>query len=351
MPRPAGQNRLVPDLFAGPSSTVDDAAPPESRTPAVSAWHFSDADEQAGLLKALDQRYRQLTAGGFDGRWQSIAFEGIEVFRERIGQCVHQSGVAQAGHWTFATATQLSAPAYWNGTSIDETTLICFEPQREFELRTPRLAECVGFTVPEENLRRFLEAHEGAVLASPLAGRSIATSQEARRRPLFDLLLAALQTAEARPEAFASEATHRMLNHALLEALLYAADARDDAAPVRDLSRAPAIARKGREFIDAHVDEPFTVTDLCRAIGCSRRALQYAFEKVFGVNPVAYVRAVRLDGARRDLKNAGPDTTVQAMAARWGFWHLPRFAQSYAAMFGERPSDTLRRARSGRAPH
>lgn len=332
-----------------------DAPPPSvSCTPSLAAWQFSDADEQAGLLKALDQRYRQLTAGEFDGRWQSVGFGEFEIFRERIGQCVYQSGTAQAGHWTFATATELSAPAYWNGASIDASTLICFEPAREFELRTPKTAECVGFTVPVESLQRFFETTDSGAGEPALAGRSIATCEEARRRPLFDLLLQALEVARTRPEVFSSAATHRMLNHSLLEALIYAVESPDMRRWPRDPTRAPMIARSAREFIDAHVDEPFTVTDLCREVGCSRRTLQYAFEKAFGVNPVAYVRAVRLDGARRDLKNPTGTTTVQSVAARWGFWHLPRFAQSYAAMFGERPSGTLMRARSGRrvpSPH
>jgi len=34
---------------------------------------------------------------------------------------------------------------------------------------------------------------------------------------------------------------------------------------------------------------------------------------------------------------------VQEMAARWGFWHLSRFSSDYRTLFGETPSQTLRR--------
>jgi AraC-like DNA-binding protein len=36
--------------------------------------------------------------------------------------------------------------------------------------------------------------------------------------------------------------------------------------------------------------------------------------------------------------------TVAAVAHRWGFAHLGRFASAYRCRFGEPPSDTLRRA-------
>lgn len=49
---------------------------------------------------------------------------------------------------------------------------------------------------------------------------------------------------------------------------------------------------------------------------------------------------MRLNGARRDLL-AG-STTGDAVA-KWGFWHWSRFSHDYRALFGERPSDTLRR--------
>jgi AraC-like DNA-binding protein len=46
----------------------------------------------------------------------------------------------------------------------------------------------------------------------------------------------------------------------------------------------------------------------------------------------------------RDLQNAEPGhgTSVAAVAARWGFTHLGRFAIEYRRRFGSYPSQTLR---------
>ncbi|WP_407947154.1 helix-turn-helix domain-containing protein [Paraburkholderia sacchari] len=40
-----------------------------------------------------------------------------------------------------------------------------------------------------------------------------------------------------------------------------------------------------------------------------------------------------------------PACTVAAVAAKWGFRHMPRFAQYYRSAFGKMPSETLKRVR------
>jgi len=60
--------------------------------------------------------------------------------------------------------------------------------------------------------------------------------------------------------------------------------------------------------------------------------------------PMAYLRMLRLRRAHVALREANPaETTVQSVALSLGLLHQGRFAASYRAMFGEAPSETLRR--------
>ena len=57
-----------------------------------------------------------------------------------------------------------------------------------------------------------------------------------------------------------------------------------------------------------------------------------------------YLRNIRLARAHQDLQEADPSsTTVAAIAYRWGFSHVPRFATAYRERYGELPSATIRR--------
>jgi transcriptional regulator GlxA family with amidase domain len=61
------------------------------------------------------------------------------------------------------------------------------------------------------------------------------------------------------------------------------------------------------------------------------------------MSPQRYMRAERLEGARRALSQKdGQPTTVTGVATRYGFYELGRFAATYRNAFGEAPSETLR---------
>lgn len=106
-----------------------------------------------------------------------------------------------------------------------------------------------------------------------------------------------------------------------------------------------ATLRRAVAYIDDHADQPLTVAGIAAAVHVTIRALQYAFRRHLDTTPLAYLRRVRLARAHQDLLAADPtgDTTVTAIAARWGFGHPGRFAALYREAYGTSPSHTLRR--------
>jgi transcriptional regulator GlxA family with amidase domain len=104
--------------------------------------------------------------------------------------------------------------------------------------------------------------------------------------------------------------------------------------------------RRAEALIAARPDARYSPAILARAAGVSVRSLTRGFQALRGYGPMAAVRAARLQRVRLQLLEAAPSVTVTDAATRWGFFHLGRFPGLYAAQFGERPSETLRRVRS-----
>jgi AraC family ethanolamine operon transcriptional activator len=106
-----------------------------------------------------------------------------------------------------------------------------------------------------------------------------------------------------------------------------------------------AVAR-AETYLRKRLDTPIGVSELSRVVGTSERGLRRAFQTVLGTSPKRYMLTERLGAVRRDLRDAtNPATSVTDVAGRHGFSELGRFAGSYRKVFGETPSDTLRRAR------
>jgi AraC-like DNA-binding protein len=106
----------------------------------------------------------------------------------------------------------------------------------------------------------------------------------------------------------------------------------------------PATVRRAAAFIDAHIEQPVTVTEIAAAAGVTARALQYAFPHHYGTTITGYYRRVRLEQAHRQLQAADPTTgtTVAEIARRFGWASPANFATAYRKQYGLPPSHTLR---------
>jgi AraC-like DNA-binding protein len=103
-----------------------------------------------------------------------------------------------------------------------------------------------------------------------------------------------------------------------------------------------SIMKDALDFMMAHLTEPLTLLELCRASGRSKRSMIYHFTDALGITPMAYFKLQRLNAVRRALKAADPRTTrVLDIAADFGFYHMGHFAVDYRELFGVLPSITL----------
>jgi AraC-like DNA-binding protein len=114
----------------------------------------------------------------------------------------------------------------------------------------------------------------------------------------------------------------------------------DDGRPASE-----AVVKRAIDLMHGQPESVWTTTELARATGVSARALQKAFARSGELPPMTYLRHVRLRLVRDELAAASrtaSSAAVTAVAGRWGFVHLGRFAQQYRQLFGEAPSETLR---------
>ncbi len=312
-----------------------------------------DADEHAANLSRWNQTYDQLSPGAFAGEVRELWLPHAQVFVERTNRSLRQSCMAWPDAiWFGVPLPSAQAPATVGGTAIAHTDIAVRPGGTEFELRTPEDFGIFGIVVRAEELARYMDEVEHRDPASVLGQRAVLSVQPWARARLCRALLEILSEAarHAPPDgiatADASEAAQACgdLQERLLGSLVTLLMAANDSAArptITHINRQRTVQRI-RDYLLAHAADPIAVPDLCRHFHLSRRALQYCFEDVAGMSPAAYLRALRLNGVRRDLRAGAGQRTVSDVAAAWGFHHLSQFAQDYRRMFGELPSAALR---------
>jgi AraC-like DNA-binding protein len=112
-----------------------------------------------------------------------------------------------------------------------------------------------------------------------------------------------------------------------------------------DIQTPYAPPRRTSDLLLARLDEPWSIGRLSQTLGLSTRTLHRVVRREAGVSPMRLLRQARLAQARSELAAPRPGTTVTRVALDCGFTHLGRFSQEYVRRFGERPSETLQRAR------
>lgn len=108
---------------------------------------------------------------------------------------------------------------------------------------------------------------------------------------------------------------------------------------------APRAVKRAIDYLEAHLDEAVTLSDLVAAAGVPGRTLFKHFRDSKGVPPMRYLRYARLERVRQALSRAEPGQSVTDIALSFGFSHLGRFSIEYRKRFGESPSATLRQQR------
>ncbi|MBR0900927.1 AraC family transcriptional regulator [Bradyrhizobium tropiciagri] len=114
---------------------------------------------------------------------------------------------------------------------------------------------------------------------------------------------------------------------------------------VRNYSK---LVRDAERYLEARSARPVHISEICRALNVSRRGLHRAFEETLGVGPIAYLRRKQLHAVYSALAR-GDAKSVTDVALEHGFTELGRLSRTYNSLFGELPSQTLRRSQGSAA--
>ena len=314
------------------------------------------SDNQAGRLEGHDiEEYnqivdpwkvalRQTEAGRFDGRLEFVQFNDILVYREHWSRSILATGATPKGYFMLGGTLSPQKRTTWCRQVLDSSNLACGRPGSETEFTTPTDARHAVILLPADLMRSYFgeETIEAALAPEhhTLGGTGTFSSHLlARMNYTIDKYL-------KHPELLGDVEECSDSESQLLEAV---------GATITQHTKETAISGsniRNKAFNHAieiceHLKKPISIPRLAAQVGVSQRTLELSFQETIGISPRTYMRWSRIRAAHRELLQHDPATTrVGDVAANWHFTEFGRFATEYKQLFGESPSNTLRKRTS-----
>jgi AraC family transcriptional regulator, ethanolamine operon transcriptional activator len=306
-----------------------------------------DIDAHAAAQGDWVLHYEQLSSGRFRGELALVQLDGVRLTGEKTSLALRQRGRLGEQVYGFAMSVAHAGDVYFDGRKVHTDAILCGSG-REIDFVTPPHHHLLGLTVNRNLLNPLWERMYQKPLADWLERQVELLPTPESAAALRSKHLQALKEALALAQHFSNASALNQLRDDLLIEWIEALPPSVDISDLDSLARRKRMVDKACELMMANPDEPPSILAVCSRVGASRRKLNYCFQDVLGTSPIQYLRALRLNGVRRGLRQAGRDESVQDVATRWGFWHQGQFSLDYKKHFFELPSDTLNRARKGR---
>lgn len=286
----------------------------------------------------------QFSPGRFSGSLIDIRCDNVQFMRERTNTALIKRGQAWKDALVFSIPLQMESTGRYAGKPLTGTAVLLNDGMNLGDLCTPPALDLICIALDRNWLidRATVLGYDGLVERLRAPAQKIALTPAA-----FDRTRAALSEIFDTVCAASAALDHARGLAALEEALaIQVLDASGQGAEDNHpMTRADwNLTDRARAFVLDNAEDQPTIYDVCSHVGVSRRKLQNCFNEAFDCSPGQFLRIVRLNKVRRDLRDASGATTIGDVAARWGFWHWSRFANDYARFFGELPSETLRKA-------
>ena len=303
-----------------------------------------DAWSHGAALSRWEHEYERVRPGRFSGHVRTAWLGPIQLVHESIDHAFNYRGTPWRNSRVFFSYLPGCGEVFYDNRPVGTSALVTHRWDAVERVNASDRINLVIAAIDEGFLREYLASVPGLEEAVRSPNPACYTADPASITGFQRTVYGILDELVSSPQTLASEMQRAGLQQRVLDAIVTViANSSGSGGRLPAPSTRAYIVGRAIEFMEGHLGDPVSIRDVCAAIRVCPRTLSYAFATVLGASPKSYLMATRLDRTFRDLADARVTSSIENVAARWGFSHMGRFAKYYRTAYGERPSDTYRR--------
>ena len=300
--------------------------------------HFDDFDSFREAAALWDLDFNLLGKNDFDALLTLFSAEQVQIGRTSINGKVDQNGLCPEGFRSFVIPIDYSSGFVWLHKKVEDEPILVFPKDGTLDSVSFNGFDVYVVSIEEQYLFSLMDDRGYTNLPHLLSpGNELKLhldmdfKEQFHRKADHFLSLGKISNHYHRPNF--KELVHDIID-LLLEYLEENNMVKNSAVQrKRDLA-----LKKASEYVRNHVEEYISISELCKAGGVSERTLEYAFRETYQVSPKEYIKSIKLNKVRSQLRKAYGQM-VSSIAAQYGFWHMGQFAADFKERFGVLPSE------------
>jgi len=309
----------------------------------MQAEHFRDFDEFVASVRGVDCSMMLQNAARHSWQIQAAELAGVRVQLGRLGSGNIIEGQSYPDGYLIYLPLSETCEYMANGAAIPKNAFLIFEPGSEFSLSTKLKHDWCSSFIPADQLCCHPGLEEGRAPSDPMICRTTRPSRtlaDRFRTSVHEILSTARNHPEFESSLAANVASAQLID--LGSTIMGCEHERATSCEGRPKLSRKEIIQRAEEIVEER--EQVSVRELATATQVSERTLRQAFYEVFGVGPSRYLQLKKLHEIHRVLRQAEPgQTTVARVFLEHGACEFGRTAARFRELFGELPSETLRR--------
>ena len=306
-----------------------------------------DPWSHGAALSRWEHVYEQVRPGPFSGRVSAAWLGPIQIVHECVDHAVNYRGTCWRG--SRVIVSYCKGDIFYDGRPVTAGTVLTHRWNGVRRVSCRDRMERVLVAIDEQFLAEYLAPLSWSHVRRP--DPICCTSEPEAFCAFQQAVLSILQELDESSLTLDDEGLCARLQHRALDSIVAVlTNGRGAFHGLPAPSTRAYVVGQAIDYMEVHLADRISVRDICAAIRVCPRTLSYAFSRVLGASPKSYLQAIRLNGAFRDLADTQTRGSIETVAARWGFFHMGRFAQYYRAAFGELPSETYRARALPRRP-